>query len=732
MQGRIVINPQVLSDERDALAVAYNEAYRAVMEMQNFVPQAEPTQEQLQFFADTAYANDPLMMKRTIVARIATYDSSVPNPTPEQYMDTVNMLQMVMDAGVIQTPEEEEIVSSTLEDMKQSANAPAPMEAVPEEMLEALGPDATGEMPQEPMAPDPESMPPEGLPPELLAAAAGGGLSPDVSLGGIPTRSADGGGNVSPTIYSLDEQGNITTGTGEVVKDNRTQVQGVNLNGDQIADLKKKFGDDWVKYSGVRAQQEAAAKRAAQTKDVGNQVADVFRGFTSGLKLRGAGDQDLGLGAKDSEIVSANVGTWAKNQTDDELIARLNDAERAKVISSTYGVHKDKQEWMDLTINALYKELQSRGDLTKGNIEDRRQTQQMIDLGRELGYNEEELKALTFIEEGTRADQDTLDKRRTLRRDLGSKIEDFKKKIIEQEQTALNSYNDAAQAYNKNIEAALKIMADTDTETYLSDQEVRSLKDLGVYDDEIGFNLSEQDLISGFRALDEQGNFLDEKAKLRNWKASGDKARKELDAKANTLKQALEVMTAADERRRQGETAYLSYDANASLDSVETEALLKGGAGYHDLTRRVSNDVNDIRATLGEATRVVNALQSGASLGWTEGINDDFQEEVNRQYDEIYGKMEALGFDDVNDVFGVDLNEAAENAYRALSHFSDAEKAEAIRWAAYARLEAEHGSIATPNPKKTRMAEAILAAAPRFARDMMMGGKPLRTRLTQR
>lgn len=142
IQGRIVINPKVLTDDRDALAVAYNEAYRAVMEAQGFEPKARPTREQEEFFADTAYANDPLMMRRTITARIATYDSSVPDPTPEQYQDVVDMLQMVMGAGVIRTPQEDEIVSSTLDDMEQKLQEAQNQEP---EVLEPNDEEAGGE-----------------------------------------------------------------------------------------------------------------------------------------------------------------------------------------------------------------------------------------------------------------------------------------------------------------------------------------------------------------------------------------------------------------------------------------------------------------------------------------------------------------------------------------------------------------------------------------------------------
>lgn len=74
---RIVVNPEVFSDSRDALCVALNEAFRIIMEVNGFEPQAEPTPAQRRFFADTAYANDELMLRRTILARICTFDTSI-------------------------------------------------------------------------------------------------------------------------------------------------------------------------------------------------------------------------------------------------------------------------------------------------------------------------------------------------------------------------------------------------------------------------------------------------------------------------------------------------------------------------------------------------------------------------------------------------------------------------------------------------------------------------------
>ena len=74
---RVVVNPEVFSDDRDALCVAWNEIFRIIMEINGFDPVAEPTDAQRRFFADTAYANDETMLRRTILARICTFDTSI-------------------------------------------------------------------------------------------------------------------------------------------------------------------------------------------------------------------------------------------------------------------------------------------------------------------------------------------------------------------------------------------------------------------------------------------------------------------------------------------------------------------------------------------------------------------------------------------------------------------------------------------------------------------------------
>ena len=107
---RIVINPQVFSDKRDALCVAFNEAFRVVMEMNGFEPASEPTEAQRKFFSDTAYADDELQLRRTILARIATFDTSVKDPTDEQLEETAEMLEMVMEVGAPQSEWEQAAV----------------------------------------------------------------------------------------------------------------------------------------------------------------------------------------------------------------------------------------------------------------------------------------------------------------------------------------------------------------------------------------------------------------------------------------------------------------------------------------------------------------------------------------------------------------------------------------------------------------------------------------------
>ena len=90
---RIVINPSTFRNKKDAMCVAWNERFRIAMEQYGWEPQSEPTPKQRKFFADTAYADDEVQLRRTIIARILTLDTSVKDPTDEQLAEAGEFLQ---------------------------------------------------------------------------------------------------------------------------------------------------------------------------------------------------------------------------------------------------------------------------------------------------------------------------------------------------------------------------------------------------------------------------------------------------------------------------------------------------------------------------------------------------------------------------------------------------------------------------------------------------------------
>ena len=81
------------------------------MEVNGFYPVAEPTEKQREFFSDTAYANDELQMRRTILARICTFDTSVTDPTDEQLQEAVEFLDTVLEIGAPQNQWEQQAVT---------------------------------------------------------------------------------------------------------------------------------------------------------------------------------------------------------------------------------------------------------------------------------------------------------------------------------------------------------------------------------------------------------------------------------------------------------------------------------------------------------------------------------------------------------------------------------------------------------------------------------------------
>ena len=149
---RVVINPQVMKDDRDALCVAFNESFRIIQEINGFDPVAEPTEKQRAFFADTAYRDDERMLRRTILSRICTFDTSVTDPTDEQLQEAVEFLDTVLEIGAPQNQWEQRAVerirtaiSKALESGERvpSSQAPAP-EGSPEVAAGGAGSSAGG------------------------------------------------------------------------------------------------------------------------------------------------------------------------------------------------------------------------------------------------------------------------------------------------------------------------------------------------------------------------------------------------------------------------------------------------------------------------------------------------------------------------------------------------------------------------------------------------------------
>lgn len=155
---RIVVNPTVFEDDKDALCVAFNEAFRIVMEDMAFDPVSEPTEKQRKFFSDTDYKDNETQLRRTILARICTFDTSVKDPTDEQLQEAVEFLENVMEAGYPQDESEQAMVQRIHDVVTQSIGRPQATE--------------TGETSEPPTN---ESVPTEE--PEAVQGDIGGGES---------------------------------------------------------------------------------------------------------------------------------------------------------------------------------------------------------------------------------------------------------------------------------------------------------------------------------------------------------------------------------------------------------------------------------------------------------------------------------------------------------------------------------------------------------------------------
>ena len=127
----IKLNPSIFEDKRDAHAVAWDEALRLWATDTGFEPEFEVTEDQRRFFAKTAYGDDPAAMKQTIVARIATFDTSVSDPTLEQVSETLRLLDSALEVfkdqpdGRTLTKMRDEVAKLAQESKLQSGNIPA-------------------------------------------------------------------------------------------------------------------------------------------------------------------------------------------------------------------------------------------------------------------------------------------------------------------------------------------------------------------------------------------------------------------------------------------------------------------------------------------------------------------------------------------------------------------------------------------------------------------------------
>jgi hypothetical protein len=110
MPGVIKINPAVFEDKRDAVAVSWNEGLRLTMSDIGFEPKFAITPAQKKFFRGTAYASDESALRKTIIARIATHDTSV-TPTPEQEAETVRLLDTVAEMLGSANPETKVVIA---------------------------------------------------------------------------------------------------------------------------------------------------------------------------------------------------------------------------------------------------------------------------------------------------------------------------------------------------------------------------------------------------------------------------------------------------------------------------------------------------------------------------------------------------------------------------------------------------------------------------------------------
>ena len=198
---RIVINPTTFRNKKDALCVAFNEGFRLWMEATGFEPQSEPTDAQRRFFSDTAYADDEVQLRRTILARIATFDTSVKDPTDDQLAETGAFLDAILESDWCKNEWERNCVSRLSQAVKASVGA-------------------------EPVEPKQEPLEPREPEPLQSRAALGGGETDEEELAKKATSSALAGpANMQPDDSVEQQQQEPTAGAGPEYQTPATQQE---------------------------------------------------------------------------------------------------------------------------------------------------------------------------------------------------------------------------------------------------------------------------------------------------------------------------------------------------------------------------------------------------------------------------------------------------------------------------------------------------------------------------
>ena len=193
MVGVVKLNPDIFQDKRDAYAVVVDEALRLWAEETDFKPDFEVTPDQQRFFDSTSYGDDPDAMKKTIVARIATFDTSVKDATPEQVSETLRLLDSALEVfgdqpdGKTLSKIRDEL-AKTVQDNGQAApdgNIPAESAEIPANVPDQEQP-ATA--PNEAIAAESEA----NGPLEVQSAMGGGDVDESVGLAAAVIRENEG------------------------------------------------------------------------------------------------------------------------------------------------------------------------------------------------------------------------------------------------------------------------------------------------------------------------------------------------------------------------------------------------------------------------------------------------------------------------------------------------------------------------------------------------------------